>query len=66
MAGQHMEAVARRVVTGLDDSGRSLLTRAEPSGIPFGIIDFDDKQVRLPVNARVNVWAKTLSGFGFL
>ena len=29
-------------------------------------IEFDDKQVRLPVNARVNVWAKTLSGFGFL
>ncbi|MDB5941353.1 MAG: hypothetical protein JWQ13_919 [Ramlibacter sp.] len=29
-------------------------------------LEFDDKRVRLPVNARVNVWVKTLSGFGWL
>ncbi len=29
-------------------------------------LDFDDKRVRLPVNARVNVWVKTVSGFNWL
>ena len=27
-------------------------------------LEFDDKRVRLPVNARVNVWVRTLGGFG--
>lgn len=27
-------------------------------------LEFDDKRVRLPVNARVNVWVKTLTAFG--
>lgn len=27
-------------------------------------LEFDDKQVRLPVNARVNVWVRTLGSFG--
>ena len=29
-------------------------------------LEFDDKRVRLPVNARVNVWVKTITGFGWL
>jgi multidrug resistance efflux pump len=29
-------------------------------------LEFDDKKIRLPANARVNVWVKTLSGLGFL
>lgn len=29
-------------------------------------LEFEDKKVRLPVNARVNVWVKTLSGFGWI
>ena len=29
-------------------------------------LEFDDKRVRLPVNARVNVWVRTLTGFGWL
>ena len=29
-------------------------------------LEFDDKRVRLPVNARVNVWVKTVSGFNWL
>lgn len=28
-------------------------------------LEFDDKSVRLPANARVNVWVRTLAGFGF-
>ena len=27
-------------------------------------LEFDDKRVRLPANARVNVWVKTLTSFG--
>ena len=27
-------------------------------------LEFDDKRVRLPANARVNVWVRTLNGFG--
>ena len=27
-------------------------------------LEFDDRQVRLPANARVNVWVRTLTGFG--
>lgn len=27
-------------------------------------LDFDDKRVRLPANARVNVWVRTLTSFG--
>jgi multidrug resistance efflux pump len=27
-------------------------------------LEFDDRKVRLPANARVTVWVKTLSGFG--
>jgi multidrug resistance efflux pump len=29
-------------------------------------LEFDEKRVRLPANARVNVWVRTLSGFGWI
>jgi multidrug resistance efflux pump len=61
----------RRYQATVSTIGLAAVNAASPATMEGGLnetlvkLEFEDKRVRLPVNARVNVWVKTLSGFGW-